>query len=163
MKRHPSVQAVVGLLSAALTAAGAQWTQTTSLPNFYSAQSLAYWSGFLYQAGGNSNDNGLADGFNVFYAQVHTNGTLGTWIVATPLPDAVNYHAGVAANGFLYVLGGYHWNDQVGVFIANIVYYARINSDGSNRCVADGKPVARCAVVFECRCLEGPDLRGWRL
>jgi len=138
MKPHPSVPAVVALLSLALTAAGQQWTQTTSLPDGYSGQSLVYWSGFLYQAGGTSNANGISDGTNVFYAQVYSSGTIGTWNVATPLPDAVCYHAGVVANGFLYVLGGYHYNYQMtlicgycGFCVTNTVYYAKINPDGS--------------------------------
>jgi len=120
------------LLSLALTAAGQQrWPQTTSLPDGYSGQSLVYWNGFLYQAGGSSNENGLGDGFHVFYAQVHTNGTIGNWNTATPLPECVCVHAGVVGNGFLYVMGGYHYNDEEGIFLTNTVYYAKINPDGS--------------------------------
>ena len=129
---------MLSLLSLALTTAGQQWTQTTSLPDGYSGQSLVYWNGFLYQAGGMSNNNGILDGTNILYAQVYTNGTIGTWNMATPLPDSVFYHAGVVANGFLYVLGGYHFNYQMslicgycGLFITNTVYYAKINPDGS--------------------------------
>ena len=119
------------LLSLALTATGQQWTQTTSLPDGYSAQSLVYWNGFLYQAGGTGNLNPTEEAKNVFYAQVHTNGTIGNWNTATPLPEAVINHAGVVANGFLYILGGYHYNDQMGYFITNTVYHAKINPDGS--------------------------------
>jgi N-acetylneuraminic acid mutarotase len=122
---------ILCLSSLALTAAGQQWAQTTSLPDGYSGQSLGYWNGFLYQAGGTSNGNGILDGTNVFYALVYTNGTIGTWNMATPLPDAVCYHAGVVANSFLYILGGYHFNEQMGFVITNTVYYTKINPDGS--------------------------------
>jgi hypothetical protein len=126
-------KAKIGLLFCllSLAAAGQQWTQTTSLPDGYAGQSLVYWNGFLYQAGGASNGNGILDGANVFYAQVHTNGTIGTWNVATALPEFVQYHAGVVVNGFLYVLGGYHYNAELGFFVANLVYYAKFNPDGS--------------------------------
>ena len=122
---------ILCLSSLALTRANAQWTQTTSLPDGYAGQALGYWSGFLYQAGGGSNSKGILDGNNVFYAQVHSNGTLGTWNVATPLPEATMYHAGVVANGFDYVLGGIILLPDYTIGITNAVYYARINPDGN--------------------------------
>ena len=65
MKRRPSVPAVLGLLTLALTAAGQQWTATTSLPDGYNEHSLGYWAGFLYQAGGASTLHGSAAGADV--------------------------------------------------------------------------------------------------
>lgn len=85
---------------------------------------------FLYQAGGGSYTSGSGDSENVFYAQVQTNGTIGAWKSATLLPEGVEFHAGLAANGFLYVLGGYHFPAE-GVYFTNVVYYAKIKSDGS--------------------------------
>lgn len=90
-----------------------------------------YASGFLYQTGGASNPNAEVDGFHVFYAQVYTNGTIGAWMSATPLPEAVFEHGGVTANGFVYVLGGVHYNAVNGDFISDVVNYSKINSDGS--------------------------------
>jgi hypothetical protein len=116
----------------ALPSLAAPWVQTTSLPDTYNGQSLAYSSGYLYQAGGQSGMNGVFDGINVFYAQVHSNGTIGSWNTTTPLPEPVFYHAGVAANGFVYVLGGEHLDlNDYSILITNTVYYAKINSDGS--------------------------------
>jgi hypothetical protein len=118
-------------LTLALTRADAQWTQTTSLPDGgYFGHSLAYASRFLYQAGGASSNDGISDAANVFYTQVHSNGTIGTWNVTTPLPEYVLFHAGVVANGFLYVLSGLSYNDQIGFFTTNGVFYAKINTDG---------------------------------
>ena len=119
------------VLTLALPGLAAPWVQTTSLPDGYSGQSLAYFSNYLYQAGGLSEMNGYADGTNVFYAQVHNDGTIGNWNLATPLPDGVCYHAGVAANGFVYVLGGNHYNPEFGILLTNTVYCSKINSDGS--------------------------------
>ena len=119
------------LLNIVLPSFAALWVQTTSLPNGYYGHSLVYWSGYLYQAGGLSDNNGVADGINVFYAQVHSNGTIGSWNSATSLPDAVFDHASVAANGFVYVLGGGHYTEANGFFYSNVVYYSKINSDGS--------------------------------
>jgi len=118
-------------LALALPSFAAPWIQTTSLPDGYSGQSLVYSSGYLYQSGGESNSNSILDGVNVFYAQVHNDGTIGSWNLTTPLPDAVTFHAGVVVNGFLYVLGGNHYNPENGIFITDIVYYSKINSDGS--------------------------------
>src|SRR5580704_6378950 len=84
----------------------AQWTQTTALPDGYSDHALVYWGGFLYHTGGSSNTRGPASGTNVFYSQVGAGGTAGTWKSATSLPAAVIDHASVAANGFVYVIGG---------------------------------------------------------
>jgi hypothetical protein len=122
---------IASLLTLALPGLAAPWVQTTSLPDTYTGQSLVYASGYLYQAGGGSRNNGILDGINVFFAQVHIDGTIGSWNAATSLPEAVIYHAGVAANGFVYVLGGEQYDPADGITITNIVYYARINSDGS--------------------------------
>ena len=131
MKINLSIITVTSLLPFALPGLAAPWVQTTSLPDGYAGHSLVYSSGYLYQAGGATEMNGFSDGVNVFYAQVHNDGTIGTWKNATPLPEGVCYHAGVAANGFVYVIGGNHFNDEAGDFETNIVYYSKINSDGS--------------------------------
>jgi N-acetylneuraminic acid mutarotase len=131
MKANLSIVAFASFLTLALPGLAAPWVQTTSLPDGYSGQSLVYSSNFLYQAGGGSQMNGFSDGINVFYAQVHSNGTIGSWNSATPLPDGVCYGAGIAANGFLYVLGGINFDPEYGAVYSNIVYYSKINSDGS--------------------------------
>jgi hypothetical protein len=134
MKTSFPIMAVVGLLTLALPGFAAPWVQTTSLPDGYADHALVYASGFLYQTGGASNTNGETDGTNVFYAQVHNDGTIGAWNNATPLPEFVNNHASVAANGFVYVIGGLHTSLTN---LANpdvpsaVVYQAKISSDGS--------------------------------
>jgi N-acetylneuraminic acid mutarotase len=114
------------LLSTALPALASQWVQTTSLPAPYSNHTLSYANGYLYQAGGFSSGAGFS-GSNVFYAKVNGDGTIGAWNNATSLPQAIFSHAGVAANGCVYVLGGEYYNGTV----SSNVYYAKINADGS--------------------------------
>jgi hypothetical protein len=131
MKTSFPIMVVVGLLTLALPGLAASWVQTTSLPDAYVGQSLVYASNYLYQAGGSSDSYGFDDGTNVFYTQVHNDGTIGAWTNATSLPEVVVGGAGVAADGFIYVLGGDHYNPVDGVFFSDIVYYAKVNSDGS--------------------------------
>jgi N-acetylneuraminic acid mutarotase len=108
----------------------ASWTTTTPLPDGYSDHALVYWNGFLYHTGGASNTRGVADGTNVFYAQV-SGGTVGVWTRTTSLPAAISSHASVAANGFVYVLGGEQYSVANGEVVSNAVYYAQTNSNGS--------------------------------
>ncbi len=127
--------AALGLMFLLLTFAwpgqGAPWVSTTSLPDGYFSHTLTYASGYLYNIGGCSVTNGNAAGINVFRAPVHDDGTIGAWTNATSLPEAVNNHASVSANGFLYVLGGYHYFPTAGNIASNVVYYGNIHADGT--------------------------------
>ena len=120
---------VLGGLSLALTATGAPWVQTTSLPEGYAEHSMAYASGFLYHAGGFNAYYG--ESAAVLYSQVQSNGTIGAWNVTTSLPAMMVDHAEVAANGCVYVLGGNHYIVASGYTVTNAVYYSKINSNGS--------------------------------
>jgi len=119
------------MLLVAQATEAAQWTTTTSLPDGYSDHALVYGNGFLYQTGGESATHGPTDGTNVFYSQTATNGTVGAWKATTSLPVAVLDHAGVAANGFVYVLGGEAYNAISGEVVSSAVYYAQTNSNGT--------------------------------
>ena len=92
---------------------------------------MVYASGFLYHTGGFGVLNG--ESARVFCSQVKSNGTIGAWNVTTPLPAMILDHAGVSANGFVYVLGGFHYTDASGgtLTITNAVYFSQINSNGS--------------------------------
>src|SRR5258706_4904423 len=120
-----------GLLSLALPELHAEWTMTTNLPDGYADHALLYKNGFLYSLGGFSFTSGEADGTNVFFSQVYSNGTVGVWNKTTALPEACFQHGGVSANGFVYVLGGLHYTDASGDFLSAVVYYTKIQSDGS--------------------------------
>src|SRR5205085_6606327 len=77
-----------------------------------------------------SDTDGEPAGTNVFCADVRDDGSIGAWRSATPLPESVFDHAGIAANGFLYVLGGIHYFVN-GDELTNTVYYSKIGSDAS--------------------------------
>ncbi|MBI4061678.1 MAG: hypothetical protein HY403_09635, partial [Elusimicrobia bacterium] len=111
--------------------AAASWTATTPLPDAYNGHSLTYASGRLYHAGGISFNGGIVEGTRVWSAPVDEAGTVGAWTPGPALPEAVFYHAGTAVNGFLYVLGGYHYSDAGGITVSDAVSYAKINADGS--------------------------------
>ena len=126
---------LLSLFSLTLPGLAAPWVQTTSLPEGFTEHSVVYASGFLYHAGGFSIAQG--ESARVFYSQVQSNGTIGAWNVTTPLPAIILDHAGVSANGFVYVLGGNQYtpgsNDWgAGYYTTtNTVYYSQINSNGS--------------------------------
>ena len=88
MKSNLSFIVAVSLLTLAGPGLAAPWVQTTSLPNGYSDHCLVYASGFLYQTGGQSLTEGGDEGTKVFYSQVFSNGIIGAWNKATPLPEA---------------------------------------------------------------------------
>ena len=131
MKTNRLFIAAASLLIFTLPSLAAPWVQTTSLPDGYAGHTLAYASGYLYNIGGSDNTDGDIAGTNVFCAQVHSDGTIGTWTNAKSLPAAVLNHASVVANGFIYVLGGYHYTDALGDVPSGIVYYSKVGTNGS--------------------------------
>jgi hypothetical protein len=125
------VAIVVGLLSLASTAVDAQWTAATALPEGYADHSLSYCNGFLYNVGGTTRIGGDGDSSHVLFARVGSNGTSGPWSTATSLPEGVFQHTAVAANGFLYVMGGDHFNDTIADHYTNTVYYSKLDTNGT--------------------------------
>ena len=131
-KRARTAGALALLLSLCfLTLPGlaAPWVQTTSLPEGFAEHSMVYASGFLYHAGGFGFLTG--ESASVFYSQMQSNGMIGAWNDTSQLPARILDHAGAAANGFVYVLGGNHYSDANGISATNAVYYSQINSNGS--------------------------------
>ncbi|HSY42301.1 MAG TPA: hypothetical protein VK811_00215 [Candidatus Acidoferrum sp.] len=131
MRHRFAISAVIGFFCLALSAFGQQWNSLTPLPDGYAMQTLSCYNGFLYQVGGYSYINGPSDGINVFYTKVNTNGTIGNWQNTSYLPVAVYSHAAVAADGFIYVIAGYHADNINGIYADSNVYSAKINLDGS--------------------------------
>lgn len=114
----------------AVSAFAGTWTATTPLPDAYNGHSMVYSSGRLYQTGGISFNGGIVEGTKVYSAPVSASGSVGAWTAGPALPEAVFYHAGAAANGFVYVLGGYHYTGAGGITVSDAVSYAKINADG---------------------------------
>ncbi|MBK9233376.1 MAG: hypothetical protein IPO15_21665 [Anaerolineae bacterium] len=82
------------------------WLTSGSLPQAVFGHTAALFNGRIYVVGGYSQSGYRAD---VFVTTIHSDGSLGAWSAATSLPSGQERatHTTVAANGFLYVIGGY--------------------------------------------------------
>ncbi len=109
---------------------GGQFTPTTPLPEGYFAHKLVADSGFLYHIGGIADIGGILSANKVYFAPIQNDGSIGDWIEGPPLPSRAFYHAAVAWNETLYVLGGDSWSESDGFVMSNAVYYSRLNPDG---------------------------------
>ena len=58
--------------------------------------------------------------------QLKPDGTIGSWATLSTMPAVMYAHSAVAANGYLFVTGGY-----TGAAAVSTVYSAPINSDGT--------------------------------
>jgi len=100
------------------------FTQSTALPAAQIYHSSVYYNGYVYTFGG-----GISTGpflVDVNYAPV-TNGTVGAWTATQPLPVANRWHASIACNGFVYVIGGV----DVGPTTTAEIRMASLNADGT--------------------------------
>ncbi|HUC14454.1 MAG TPA: hypothetical protein VMS00_08375 [Acidimicrobiales bacterium] len=120
---------VVGLVrptsASAQVPAGApiSWATATSLPApLYMSTSVAY-NGYVYELGGTNASNFQSA---VYYAQLNSNGSAGSWTSTTPLPAAIYAATSVVYNGFIYLIGG----SNRGTWVST-VYYAPINANGT--------------------------------
>jgi len=113
--------------------ASAQFQATTPLPQALLSHTAVTLNGRIYVAGGVSNVGGITGqgGFlnNIYYcATINSDGTLGAWQAASPMPEflGLGLHAAAAYNGRLYVLGG------ANLFGArDVVYFSGVNADGT--------------------------------
>lgn len=104
------------------------WASTSSLNSTWGGLSGvdgAIYKGYMYITGGN-NSSDVAQS-ETQYAQINANGTLGAWTATTSFTTARYFHSSVAANGYLYVIGGH--GGSGGYFTD--VQAAPINSNGT--------------------------------
>ncbi len=84
------------------------WTlETNSLPAGSKQGSPYVMNGYVYLAGG---ENASVTQTTVYYAQLNSDGSVGTWTaagVANRLPAARTTVAFTQANGYMYAIGGY--------------------------------------------------------
>ena len=100
------------------------FNQGTPLPTAQIYHSAVFHNGYLYTFGG-----GISTGpflSDVFYAPVN-GGSVGTWNSTQPLPAQNRWHASVAYNGHVYVIGGV----DAGPTITAEVRTARFNANGT--------------------------------
>ena len=88
--------------------------------------SVAY-NGYLYAIGGSTTDSGNQNVTTVQYTALNSSGGNGTWSSTTVLPVARGNESCVAANGYLYVLGGYT-GTGVGGGTSSILYISIASS-----------------------------------
>ena len=107
---------------------GSWTTSSNQTPVDVSGAPSVEYNGYAYVLGGTSSDLGSVDSNYVFYAKLSSNGSVGSWTTSSnSLPQYLYYPSAAAANGYIYVMGGY----AVSGGFQSAVYYAKINSDGS--------------------------------
>lgn len=106
---------------------GAWQTSSNALPAAVLGATSVTANGYVYVMGGSS---GSATVSTVYYAQLNTDGSVGTWSTnANALTAARTASSSIVANGYIYVIGG---STSIGMGNAtSAVYYAALNADGS--------------------------------
>lgn len=100
------------------------WSAAASLPAALYASHAFVVRNRLYLAGG----KGASAITNAVYtAPINTDGTLGAWSTATPLPEELSYSSVVVTKERVYLLGGYNSSGVA----TSVVYTALINPDGA--------------------------------
>jgi len=83
------------------------WQQQVSLPQPMWHHAAAVVGDYLFVSGGVSQNGGVV--LDIIYrSTIGAEGVLGAWVelTDTPLPEPLHKHAMMAANGYLYVVGG---------------------------------------------------------
>lgn len=103
------------------------WQGTTPLPDFRALFTPVIVDNRIYVIGGHRLD-GIAAGSNTaFFAEINTDGTLGSWLSTTSLPVPKFHYAAAVHNNIIYLMGG----SDDGFVNTNTVRFARVNPDGS--------------------------------
>jgi N-acetylneuraminic acid mutarotase len=107
---------------------GSWITNATSIPVAVQTHSSVVANGYVYVIGGAVTAGTTQT--SVYYAKLNTDGSVGAWSTNTNvLPTSVAEHSSVAANGYVYVVGG---SDNVGPpWNTYGTYYAKLNGDGT--------------------------------
>ncbi len=129
---RPVIFICVGILVFLFLVVAAQaltWNATSSLPEGRRGMSLVYYNGYVYCIGGRPvGETGTTHAVDtVYYAAVNSDGSIGTWAVASSLPGARANGGAAAYDGRLYYWGG--WGTDYTTH--NDCYYATINPNGS--------------------------------
>ncbi|MBI5526760.1 MAG: hypothetical protein HY897_10545, partial [Deltaproteobacteria bacterium] len=100
-----------------------QWMQTTGIPGKRSGVSGIVHVGKMYFTGGADGTNYLDE---VVYAPLNSDGTITQWFSTNSFPTRRYWHATVAYNGYLYVIGGTGSSGYL-----NSIEYAKIDAGGA--------------------------------
>ena len=110
------------------------WVSTSDRLVTRSGSQVAATETHVYVAGGHQ--FGTNDLSTVEFAPINLDGSLGAWAMTSPLNTPRHRFGFIAANGFLYALGG--GKAQVGIGVGRKTEYARINPDGTLQPWVDG-------------------------
>jgi len=100
------------------------WVPTSPMPQALMSHTTLLENRHLFVVGGRNNDGVQA---SVFSAPLQDDGTLGNWKTLRSLPQPRHGHATVAANGYLFVLGGANVSDDP----SDTIYRTAVNADGT--------------------------------
>ncbi len=101
------------------------WSTGTSLPLVRKYFNPVVVGNYIYVVGGS--DASTVDN-TVYYAELNPNGSVGAWQTSpNTLTAAVGEGSTVAANGYIYELGG----ENTSFAAVNTVYYTQVNANGS--------------------------------
>lgn len=109
-----------------LTGQVGTWSQQAALPVAIQHASAAASGNTVYILGGADGSNNIQNA--VYYATVN-NGQITSWTKSMPLPTPLQQSAVTVLNGWIIVAGGSTTGGSTTA--SNLVYYSRINSDGS--------------------------------
>src|SRR5213594_3772981 len=125
---------VLVLSPSVVFAASSPWFPTTSLPIPLRSEGVFVTSSFVYSLGGDFLDRsgiGCPCGATTqtFFAPRLSDGSLGSWIGTTQLPDFRAVFIPVVVNGRAYVIGGHRLDGFAEG--SNTAFFAPIQEDGS--------------------------------
>ncbi len=95
---------------------------------FYNGDGCCTYGDYIYIVGGTGPGSGDWQTDTIYYAAPAPNGDISSWNTANT-PYGIDYHAAVAYNGYLYIIGGERWMTDHDEF--NWFTYAPLNPDGS--------------------------------
>ena len=106
---------------------GVWQANTNAIPSVRKSAASVIANGYIYVVGGNDGSN--APQSTVYYAKLNVDGSTGAWSTSlNPLTSVRSNLNSISSNGYIYAIGGY---DSTGNG-QSTVYYAKLNSDGSN-------------------------------
>lgn len=149
-----SLRAIVLVWGLLVPAGAAEFAPLTPLPDYYHSHGLAYVDGFLYHAGGLSGTSGVMGGRKTWSAPL-SGASLGSWTPGPDLPESTFSHATVAVGRTLYLVGGQHFRPGFGVGASPLVYYSRLNADGTPGPWTETTPLPKAAFFLNAAVWNG--------
>lgn len=99
------------------------WETGTSLPDTSQGHSTVVWNGRIYVMGGWTG-GWLQD--NVYYTEINPDGSIGSWVPTTPLPQPLRWGQAVVYHGIIYIMGGWNWGGTQKMFTMHPLMLAEV-------------------------------------